>query len=87
MNAATDRPDDDGSGITITPRLVAGVVLAAALALLIFQNTRSTKVKWLVFETEQPLWVLLLVTALVALVVAELVGGARRRRRRKTDKR
>lgn len=87
MTAAPDQPDEDVSGITITPRLVAGVVLASALALLIFQNTRSTKVEWLVFETEQPLWVLLLVTALATLVVAELVGGARRRRRRKAEKR
>jgi len=87
VNAAPDRPDDDRAGITVSPRVVVGVVLAIALALLIFQNTRSTTVEWLVFETEQPLWVVLLGTALVALVVAELVGGARRRRRRKADKR
>ncbi len=59
------------------------MVLGAALALLIAQNTRSTKVEWLTFETEQPLWLLLLITAAVTLVVAELVGGARRRRKRK----
>ena len=87
MSDSPERAGDDGSRITISPRLVAGVVLASALALLIFQNTRSTKVEWLVFETEQPLWVVLLVTAVVALVVAELVGGARRRRQRKAEKR
>lgn len=78
---------EDRSGITPSPRLVAGMILGAALALLIAQNTRSTTVKWLVFETEQPLWVVLLVTAAAALVIAELVGSARRRSKRRSGKR
>lgn len=80
-----ERPEGDRSGIALSPRLVAGMVLGAALALLVAQNTRSTKVKWLTFETEQPLWLVLLITAAVALAIAELVGGARRRRRRRRD--
>lgn len=81
---------DDPLGTEERPRgrlsagLVAGAVLGAALALFVVQNTRSTRVEWLVFETRQPLWVVLLVTSAVTLVVVELVGGARRRRKRRS---
>ena len=44
---------------------------------------RKTRVKWLVFEFDQPLWVVLLVTAAVTLVITELLGATRRRRKRK----
>ena len=76
---------DDGRSPSraITPRVVLGAVLAAALVLLIVQNTATTKVEWLVFEAEQPLWVVLLGTAAVVLLIGELVGGVRRRRRRR----
>lgn len=86
MTSPSSGPDEERSGITLSPRLIVGLVLGAALGMLIAQNTRSTKVEWLTFETEQPLWVVLLVTAAAALVIAELVGGARRRRRRRAGK-
>lgn len=82
-------PDEDrrlrppGGGVSAG--LVVGVVIGAALALFVVQNTRRTKVTWLVFDATQPLWVVLLVTAAATLVAAELIGGARRRRRRKKD--
>ncbi len=72
------------AGLTLSPRLVVGAVLALALALFVGQNTRQTKVEWLMFETSQPLWLILLVTAAVTLVVVELIGGARRHRKRKS---
>ncbi len=78
-----DAPAEPG-GFDLSPRFVVGAVLAVALALFVGQNTRQTKVKWLVFETRQPLWLILLVTAAVTLVVVELIGGARRRRKRKS---
>ena len=68
----------------VSPGLITGVLLAAALVGFVFQNTEDTQVKWLVFEFEQPLWVVLLITAMVTLVVTELLGAARRRRKRKT---
>lgn len=80
----SDSDGERGPAQVITPRLVLGVVLAAALVLLIVQNTATTKVEWLIFDTEQPLWVVLLGTAAVALVIGELVGGVRRRRRRRS---
>ena len=71
-------------GLGISPGFVVGAVLAVALALFVGQNTKKTTVKWLVFETSQPLWLVLLVTAAVTMVVVELIGGARRRRKRKS---
>ena len=74
----------DESPRTVGLKLVVGGLLAAGLLAFVFQNTDSTEVTWLVFEFRQPLWVLLLVTAAVTLVIAELFGAARRRRKRRS---
>jgi len=80
--------DDDGlpeeSPRTVSIKLVVGTLLAAAVLVFVFQNTDNTEVTWLVFEFRQPLWVLLLATAALTLVAAELLGAARRRRRRRS---
>lgn len=78
LNEAGERPPGG-----LSAGLVIGGVLGAALALFVVQNTGRTRVEWLVFETTQPLWAVLLITAAVTLVVVELIGGARRRRKRK----
>jgi uncharacterized integral membrane protein len=57
-------------------------VLVAALASFIAQNTDSTDVTFLFVEFTAPLWVVLLVTAALALLLGELVGALIRRRRR-----
>ena len=66
-----------------SPRLVGGGLLVAAVVAFVAQNTDRTAVKWLFFETTQPLWLVLLVTAATTLLGAELVTSAYRRRRRK----
>ena len=66
-----------------SPRLVGGGLVVAAVVAFVAQNTDRTAVKWLFFETTQPLWVVLLVTAAATLLGAELVTSAYRRRRRK----
>ncbi len=83
------RQDDDleptpAPGRSVSAGMVLGAVLGAALVLFVVQNTRRITVEWLVFETRQPLWLVLLVTAAVSAVVVELVSGARRRRRRRS---
>ncbi len=79
--AADQGPSAPGGGVSVG--LVVGMVLGGALALFVAQNTDDTTVTWLVFEAEQPLWVVLLATAAVTLVATELIGGARRRRKKK----
>ena len=74
----------DRRDLRVTPGLVVAGILGAGLTLFVVQNTRSTRVEWLVFEFRQPLWLVLLVTSAVTLIVAELVGVARRRRKRRS---
>jgi uncharacterized integral membrane protein len=66
-----------------SPRLVVGGLVVAGVVAFVAQNTDQTAVTWLVFETTQPLWVVLLVTAAATLLGAELVTGAYRRWRGK----
>ncbi len=61
--------------------LVAGLVLAAAIAILIVQNTQSVTVRWLVLDGQQPLWAVLAITGLAGVTLAKLAGLARRHRK------
>lgn len=67
----------------VPAELIVGGLLAAAVLLLIFQNTDDATIEWLVFEWTAQLWIVRLVTAVVGIVAAELVGRAIRRRRRR----
>ncbi len=60
--------------------LVAGLVLAAAIVILIVQNTQSVTVRWLVLDGQQPLWAVLVITGLAGVALAKLAGLARRHR-------
>lgn len=77
----TDKSRSSGSRF-LTGRYLAAAVLVAGLAAFIAQNTASTDVTFLFFEFSAPLWVVLLVTAALALLIGELVGALIRRRRR-----
>jgi uncharacterized integral membrane protein len=68
---------------TVPVQLVVGVLLAAGVLAFVFQNTDDTQVKWLWMEVDAPLWIILLVTGVVALVAGELVSRAVRRLRRR----
>ena len=63
-------------------RLVLAVVLLAALALFVGQNTDDVAVDWLVFDLTLPLWLLLVLTAVVGAALGEVAGWALRRRGR-----
>jgi len=56
--------------------------LAAAVIAFVFQNTKSTKVRWLFFTVHAPLWVVLLATGAASLAAGELVAVAIRRARK-----
>ncbi len=60
------------------------VLVAIALISLVWQNQEAVPLEWLWISTEVPLFVIVLVTALAAVLLDELVGlvwKARRRRR------
>jgi LPXTG-motif cell wall-anchored protein len=63
--------------------LIGGGVLLALLLVFIFQNTADTEFKFLFWSFTQPLWLVLLVTAIVAFVVGQFALMWRRHRRRK----
>jgi len=66
---------------------VAGLLLFAALVVLIAQNAEKVTVEWLAWEIDAPLVVVILVTALAVSVLQALVGLALRRRRRRLAER
>ncbi len=58
-------------------RQAAALVLLVVMLVFILQNRRSTTIRFLVPETTSPLWVALLLSALLGMVVGGLL--ARRR--------
>jgi uncharacterized integral membrane protein len=66
----------------LAPHMVAAAVLSAALVAFIFQNSRRTRVHWLVFSANLPLWLLLVITSAIAVTATELVAITLRRRGR-----
>lgn len=77
-----DRPDP-GTSSRVNGALIAAIVLVVALVVFVAQNTDDTKVTWLFFDATQPLWVVLAITAVVGLVLGEVVGWLLRHRRRR----
>ena len=61
--------------------LVVGVLITAAIAALIAQNTKTATIRWLTVEGDVPIWLLLFVTALAGVVLSHLLSFAWRRRR------
>ena len=84
MVACAETDDSSGSRSGGFPvGLVLGGLVGAALALFIAQNTQEAEVNWLFLDASAPLWIVLVVTVVVSLVLAQLVGGAIRRARRR----
>ncbi len=73
---------NEGSSRQVSAGLIGLGVLAVLLAIFIFQNTDDQTVKLYFWDVTAPMWIVLLVTALVALVMSELFTLVRRRRRR-----
>lgn len=67
----------------VSPALIGGIVLALAAVAFVAQNRDEVTIKFLFFEFESRIWTLLLVTSVLAIVAAELIGMAIRRSRRR----
>ena len=62
--------------------LIGGGILLVLLLIFIFQNTADTTFKYLFWDFTLPLWLGLLITAVVAFVVGQLALMWRRHKRR-----
>ena len=84
MNEEPKAPEakPDRKGLSIPPRFVAAAVVLAALVVLVVQNHDDVDFEWLVFDMTAPLWVLILVPAVVGAAVTAVSGFLRRIRRR-----
>ncbi len=83
-----DQAKRAGRGPGFALALVAFVLVTVAIIALVFQNQDPVPLRWLWIETEVPLFVVVLVAGLVAVLLDELVGfiWRVRRRRRLTEK-
>jgi len=66
----------------MSPALIGGIVLALAAVAFVVQNRDEVTIHFLFFEFESRLWTLLLITSVISIVAAELIGIAIRRSRR-----
>ena len=62
--------------------LIGGGVLLALLIIFILQNTESVTFKFLFWSFSLPLWLVLVITALVAFVIGQFALMWRRHKRR-----
>lgn len=60
-----------------------GILLTLVVMVLVFQNFQQTEFSFLVWTVEAPLAVIIIGTALIAVIVDEIVGVVWRARRRK----
>lgn len=77
-------PERRGRGPGFAAAFLALILISVALISLVWQNQEAVPLEWLWVSTEVPLFVIVLVTALIAILADELVGlvwRARRRRR------
>jgi uncharacterized integral membrane protein len=64
-----------------SPALIGAVLLAAVILIFVFQNTHRVPIHFLWFERDAQLWLMLLITAAIAIGAAELFSVYLRHRR------
>lgn len=71
------------AGTGISWAFILGVILTVAIIVLAVQNTDTVPVNLYFWETTAPLIIVMLVTALAAILIDEMIGLVIRRRKRK----
>jgi len=66
--------------------VLGAIVAAAALLIFILQNTDEQEVTWLFFDANAPLWVVIVVTAVLSVALSQLVLFVWRRRRKRRER-
>ena len=75
----TAHPPGQGRRLPFTPRQVVGLVILVLAVVFILQNRRQTVVRFLVPEATAPLWLALLISAVLGFVVGALLVARRHR--------
>jgi len=68
----------------LSPSLIAGIVVALAAIDFVAQNRNRITIHFLFLSFDARVWVALLITSVLAIVAAELVGRHLRRQRKKS---
>ena len=68
----------------LSPSLIAGIVVALAAIDFVAQNRNRITIHFLFLSFDARVWVALLITSVLAIVAAELVGRHVRRQRKKS---
>lgn len=80
-----DASGDGFSLSSINPRLLITALIAVVLGLFIFQNTGDASVTFLFWDVTMPLFLLILLTIVLTLVAAVMIGWMVQRRNNKKD--
>jgi uncharacterized integral membrane protein len=65
--------------------VVGAAVVAIALIAFIGQNRDDTEINWLFLDGTWPLWLVIVVAAVLGAMLSEVLGWLLRRRRRRAD--
>jgi uncharacterized integral membrane protein len=63
-----------------SPKLIVAGIVVVVILLFVLQNGERARISFLFFDGQYPLWVLLVIVAVLGFVVGWLVSAARRRR-------
>lgn len=69
----------DSTGLTT---VIGAAIVAVALVAFIGQNRNDTEVSWLFLDGTWPLWLVIVIAAVLGAVLSEVLGWLIRRRRR-----
>ncbi len=76
---------EEGKESTGLATVIGAAVVAIALIAFIGQNRDDTEVNWLFLDGTWPLWLVIVVAAVLGAVLSEVLGWLLRRRRRRPD--
>lgn len=72
-----DEPDDKKDTSGLSPKQVGWVVLAVIAALFVVLNSDKSKISFIAFSANLPLWVLVIVSLTLGFLIGKLTGSRR----------
>lgn len=72
-----DKPDDKKDTSGLSPKQVGWIVLAVIAALFVVLNSDKSKISFIAFSANLPLWVLVIVSLVLGFLIGKLTGSRR----------